>query len=199
MKRPLLRAAIVVMCVGLVGIAWAQTSSKDGYGVGEKVAPAQKEPPLPPGVKDLKWDDLIPSDWNPRRLFNELGLGKMKDGDPRADELLAKIRAEWDRAPVVKELDGASVRPPGFVVMLEGTPKGVTEFLLVPYFGACIHVPPPPSNQLVHVFPQQPVPEGVTMQAVWVSGIMKAAQANTKMGAAGYRISGAQVEKYERR
>jgi hypothetical protein len=41
----------------------------------------------------------------------------------RADELLAKIRAEWDRAPVVKELDGASVRLPGFMVMLEGTPN----------------------------------------------------------------------------
>ena len=69
----------------------------------------------------------------------------------------------------------------------------------MPYFGACIHVPPPPSNQLVHVFPQQPVAEGIAMQAVWVTGTMKAMQANTKMGSAGYRISGAQVEKYERR
>ena len=198
MRRSLLRVAIVVGLVSLVGIAGAQTS-RDGYGVGQPVAPAPKDPPLPPGTRDLKWKDLVPADWNPRRLFNELGLGRMRDGDPRADELLARIRAEWDRAPVVKELDGVRVRLAGFVVMLEGTPKGVTEFLLVPYFGACIHVPPPPSNQIVHVFPKAPVPEDLAMNAVWVTGAMKAVQATTKMGSAGYKINGAQVEKYERR
>jgi hypothetical protein len=80
-----------------------------------------------------------------------------------------------------------------------GTPKGVTEFLLVPYFGACLHVPPPPSNQIVHVFPKAPVPEDLAMNAVWVVGTMKTVQVSTKMGAAGYQIRGEQVEKYERR
>ncbi len=200
MNTLVIRAFVPMVCVTSIGFAWAQAPApgRDGYAVGEKVAPAPKQPPLPPGVRDLKWDDLVPKDWNPRRLFNELGLGAMRDGDPRADELLARIRAEWDRAPVVKDLDGTQVRLPGFVVMLEGTPKGITEFLLVPYFGACIHVPPPPSNQLVHVFPHQPVPESTAMQAVWVVGTLNAAAGRTKLGAAGYRITGARVDKYER-
>jgi hypothetical protein len=196
------RVALVVACIGVAGIAWGQApakdASKDGYAVGAPVAPGQGAP-APKGVRDLVWNDLLPKDWNPRRLLAELDLGKMKDNDPRANELLARIRAEWDRAPVVKELDGARIRLPGFVVMLEGTPKGITEFLLVPYFGACIHVPPPPSNQLVHVFPQQPVPEDLSALAVSVTGTLTIAQAHTKMGAAGYRLSGAQVEKYARR
>jgi hypothetical protein len=187
--------ALVLVAAGAVS---AQTPGREGYAVGEKVAPAPRPPALPAGVRDLTWDDLVPKDWNPRRLFNELGLGSMRDGDPRADALLARIRAEWDRAPVVKELDGAQVRLPGFVVMLEGTPNGISEFLLVPYFGACIHVPPPPANQLVHVLPRQPVPAGTAMQAVWVIGTLGAAPASTKLGAAGYRITGAQVHKYER-
>jgi hypothetical protein len=197
MTRALLRVVIVAMGVGLVGIAWAQAPHPNPWAVGDQVPAAPKEPP-PPGVRDLKWDDLLPRDWNPRRLLNEMGLGKLKDNDPRADEILAKIRAEYDRAPVVKELDGARVRLAGFAVMLEGTPKGITEFLLVPYFGACIHVPPPPANQIVHVFPQQPVPESLSSEAVWVTGTVTVTQAHTKHGAVGYRIGAAQVEKYRR-
>jgi hypothetical protein len=149
-------------------------------------------------VRDLKWDDLLPKDWNPRRLLSEMGLGKMKDNGPRADEILARIRAEYDRAPVVKELDGARVRLAGFLVMLEGTSRGVTEFLLVPYFGACIHVPPPPANQIVHVFPREPVPESLAGDAIWVTGPVTTTQAQTRHGAVGYRISAAEVEKYRR-
>jgi hypothetical protein len=49
-------------------------------------------------------------------------------------------------------LDGQNIRLPGYIVPLEVSEEGrTTEFLLVPYFGACIHVPPPPSNQIVHV------------------------------------------------
>jgi hypothetical protein len=197
MKKWLLRAAMVVMCAGAVGIAWAQMSGKDGYVVGETVPPAKKVPPAPPAVRELKWTDLLPKDWNPERLFSE--LGKFRDGDPRADALLEKIRTEWDNAPVVRELDGALVRLPGFLVMLEGTSKGVTEFLLVPYFGACIHVPPPPANQLVHVLPEQPVPESIAMDPLWVTGTLRNVYADTKMGSAGYRMTRAKVEKYTRR
>jgi len=52
---------------------------------------------------------------------------------------------------VVKELNGQKVSIPGYLLPLEITGSSVTEFLLVPYFGACIHAPPPPPNQIVHV------------------------------------------------
>ena len=54
-------------------------------------------------------------------------------------------------APVVEALNGQHVKIPGFVVPLDASGETVKEILLVPYFGACVHVPPPPSNQIVHV------------------------------------------------
>ena len=197
MKRWVVRAAVVAICAGAVGIAWAQTSGKGGQAVGEPDAPTKTVPPSPSAARELKWTDLLPKDWNPDRLFT--GLGKFRDGDPRADALLEKIRKEWDNAPIVKELDGTQVRLPGFLVMLEGNSGGVTEFLLVPYFGACIHVPPPPANQIVHVLPERPVPESMAMGPLWVTGTIRNVHADTKMGSAGYRITGAKVEKYSRR
>lgn len=197
MTRALLRGVVVMICVDLAGLAWAQSPPTHPWAVGDQVPAAPTAAP-PSGVRDLKWDDLLPRDWNPRRLLVEMGIGRMKDNDPRADEILARIRAEYDRAPVVKDLDGAHVRLAGFLVMLEGTPRGVTEFLLVPYFGACIHVPPPPANQIVHVFPREPVPESLVNDAIWVTGHVTTTAAHTRHGAVGYRISAAQVEKYRR-
>ena len=55
------------------------------------------------------------------------------------------------RTAVVKDLNGQNVRIPGYLLPLEASGDKVTEFLLVPYVGACIHVPPPPPNQIVHV------------------------------------------------
>jgi len=52
---------------------------------------------------------------------------------------------------VVPELDGKAIVMPGFVLPLEYDGKKVTELLLVPWVGACIHTPPPPPNQIVHV------------------------------------------------
>ena len=150
----------------------------------------------PPGVRDLAWDDMVPADWNPRKIFDAARFDKMVDGDPRALELMEKVRAEWDRAPVVKSLAGQKVRLPGFVVTLEGDEKSVREFLLVPYFGACIHVPPPPSNQVVHVFPAKPMAERLAMYPVWVSGTIKTGLVDTVLGSAGYRIDNAVVEEY---
>jgi uncharacterized protein len=197
MKKWMLRAALMVVCASAVGMAWAQISGKEGYVVGETVPPAKKAPPSAPAVRELKWTDLLPKEWNPERLFAD--LGKFRDGDPRADALLEKIRKEWDNAPVVRELDGTLVRLPGFLVMLEGSSKGVTEFLLVPYFGACIHVPPPPANQLVHVVPEQPVPEDIAMDPLWVTGTIRSVYVDTKMGSSGYHMTRAKVEKYSRR
>lgn len=77
--------------------------------------------------------------------------------------------AERGRA-VVEELDGKVVRIPGYLLPLEFSGKKVTEFLLVPWVGACIHTPPPPPNQIVHVKPDQPVEMTGMFVPVWVTG-----------------------------
>jgi uncharacterized protein len=150
----------------------------------------------PPGVRDLKWEELMPAGWNPRQAIDRLNLKNVGDNDPRANELLAEVRAEWDRAPVVKKLAGQKVRLPGYIVGLEGDGEGVREFLLVPYFGACIHVPAPPSNQIVHVFADRSVPDALLYEAVWITGVIELEQVDTALGSAGYRIRQATVEPY---
>lgn len=170
--------------------------AKTAPAVGDPVPRAPANKPPPSGVRDLKWEEMMPSTWNPRQTIDKLNLKGMSDNDPRANEMLAKMRAEWDRAPVVKALAGQKVRLPGYIVSLEADGKGVREFLLVPYFGACIHVPPPPSNQIVHVFAERPVPDGMLLLPVWVSGVLEIEQIDTAMGSASYQIRKAVVEEY---
>jgi hypothetical protein len=76
------------------------------------------------------------------------------------------------RTSVVEALNGQQVRIPGYFLPLELSDTKVTEFLLVPYIGACIHVPPPPPNQIVHV--RTPKKKGYSSknlyEPVWVTG-----------------------------
>jgi hypothetical protein len=117
------------------------------------------------------------------------------DTDPRARALMDEVRAVWDAAPTVAALEGAAVRLPGYVVPLEEARGELKEFLLVPYFGACIHTPPPPANQIVFVT----APPGVkfrAMETVWVSGTLHTTRQTSYMGASGYRIEAAAVDRY---
>jgi hypothetical protein len=103
-------------------------------------------------------------------------------------------------------LDGALIRLPGYLLPLEFTGKDVTEFLLVPWVGACIHTPPPPPNQIVHVRSDKPVSVGGGMFApVWVTGQLSTVGAKKSLylldGAsdvdAGYSLHASKVEPYE--
>ena len=71
-------------------------------------------------------------------------------------------------------LDGRTVHMPGYLLPLEYSGKLVTEFLLVPWAGACIHTPPPPLNQIVLVTLERPAEFNGLYQPVWVTGRMRA-------------------------
>lgn len=164
-----------------------------GGKVGDESAPRQRTS-LPPGAVEIKWEELIPKDWNPRATLDRLGVNQFQDNDPRAREIMAKIRAEWDRAPAVAALDGKTIRITGYVVTLEGDENGATEFLLVPFYGSCIHTPPPPANQVLHVFTDKPIPAAVMFNQVSVTGKMAIIAAKTGIASAGYQIRHADVE-----
>ena len=118
-----------------------------------------------------------------------------------------KLIAEVNRrnALVNKELDGAVVRMPGYALPLEQSADGVTEFLLVPYVGACIHVPPPPANQIVYVKLSTAYKVASLYEPVWITGRMttEAATRNLTLvdGDApvetGYRMDGIAIEPYK--
>ena len=102
-------------------------------------------------------------------------------------------------------LDGQTIRMPGYILPLEFSGKDVTEFLLVPYVGACIHTPPPPPNQIVHVKADKPVSNVTVFSAVWVTGRLVAMAAKKSLslvdGAAdidiGYSMRASTVEIYK--
>ena len=128
--------------------------------------------------------------------FGHAGAKSEKEAKERAMEVLQRIREEWDRAPVVERLAGERVRIPGFLVPLETNGEQISEFLLVPYFGACVHVPPPPANQIVHVKAAIPAKGLRSMDTVWITGTLRTERRDTDMGVSGYTVDGAVVEKY---
>jgi uncharacterized protein len=187
----------------------AQTSSS----AAQPAAPPQNDPSSTQGsskkseiktsahttTQEVAWAALIPPNWNPHKEFEGMDLERLKDGDPRATNLLNRMREVWDQAPINEAMDGALIRIAGYVVPLEGGKDGVKEFLLVPYFGACIHSPPPPANQIIHVLANQAVPGLRPMAAVWVQGKLQAFRHNSLMGVSGYRIEAPRVEVYTHR
>lgn len=148
-------------------------------------------------VRELQWSELIPADAPPPPP-----PVAMHDLSQLADALAAEVgpaAAQQSPAePVVKELDGVQVKLPGYIVPLEvGEDGRVTEFLLVPYFGACIHVPPPPSNQIVHAISELGVKVDELYQPFWIEGPLKVEHASSELADAGYRMEAQKIYLYE--
>jgi len=154
------------------------------------------KPTVAGSYREITWEDLVPKDWDPTKEFKQGNIGLMKDGDPRATEMLKRMREVWNNAPTNNELDGVAVRLPGYLVPLDESSNGIKEFLLVPYFGACIHTPPPPANQIILVQPQEPAKGYRSMDTVWISGTLKTLRSDSYMGSSGYRMDAAIVEPY---
>lgn len=97
----------------------------------------------------------------------------------------------------LKKLNGKLVRIPGFVVPLDDFQEEGAEFLLVPYYGACVHTPPPPPNQIVMVGMAGKKSVKLNLfDAVWMSGRLKIATVESPYGAVGYQLEGLKVEPY---
>ena len=106
---------------------------------------------------------------------------------------------------VVEELNGQQVRMAGFALPLEFSGEKVTEFLLVPWVGACIHTPPPPPNQIVYVRFDEGIESPGRFSALWVTGKMAVKAASKKLflvdGSSdigiGYSLAAGAVEPYQ--
>lgn len=134
--------------------------------------------------KELAWEDLVPKGFSAPSLDIE-HIGQAMAGPQTIN------------APVVKELDGQLIKIPGFVVPLEGDDEVVTEFLLVPYFGACVHVPPPPSNQLIHVTMPKGAPVEAMYDPIYVIGTIKTDSWQGELAQVGYTMQGTGIASYD--
>ncbi len=177
-----------------------KAEEKSGFKLGERLPAAKAKPPASPtttSYKEIKWEELVPKDWDPTKEFKDLNLANLSDSDPRAAKALEKLKEAWDNAPANPVFNGQRVRIAGFLVPVERTRDVISEFLLVPYFGACIHTPPPPSNQVIHVFPAKMVKGMNSMDPVWVNGVLEVSRSGTAMGTASYRLNADLVEAYK--
>lgn len=188
------RLAVVLACSLAMGLGGARAQSAAPIKGATKAQPA--------GPRHLLWTDLVPKGWDPmaqlRGQIKEPNVAMFNDGDPQVIEWMRQLREVWDSAPVNPEMEGVSGRLPGYVVPLDDSRKGMKSFLLVPYYGACIHSPPPPANQIVHVLSDTPIKGFQAMDTVWVHGTLQAFRGDSAMGVSGWRIQALKVERYER-
>ena len=176
----------VTRCIGLLTLTAAM-------GVGAET----------PGYNLIDWNDLMPEPWVKEMTKEMAAVGKLsnlQDNSDEANKAMAVMRKKFDEAPIVKSQLNKKVRLPGYVVPLDAERSEKREFLLVPYFGACIHTPPPPANQIVLIRPTaqskiKKLPE--SMDIVWVEGEIKEGRVATSQGVSGYLLEAVSVAPYE--
>ena len=191
MKKRSIRVLLAFLGFSMLAIgaqAFWQDSSKSPSGGDE--------------VVEISWDALVPADFKPVQSpldsMSREQINKLFDGSDDSNNQLAEIEKKMAYAPVVESLDGQQVRIPGYVVPLDfdGQTR-MKEFLLVPYYGACIHTPPPPANQVVHVVSDTSVEIGDTYDPVWAIGTISTETTLSDLAESGYRLQIDRIEPYE--
>ncbi len=153
--------------------------------------------------KTIDWNDLMPDPWVKEMTKDMAAMSKLsylQDSSDEATKAMSAIRKKLDEAPIVKTQLNKKVRIPGYAVPLDADRSDKREFLLVPYFGACIHTPPPPANQIVLVRPTaqskiKKMPE--SMDVLWVEGELKEGRVSTGQGVSGYLLEAVSIAPYE--
>lgn len=187
---------------------WTPPVAPGGFGeaghmVRYEMPEAEVMPPLPEGTADLSWADL----WADGTL--EVAAEGDRIGNPDSSQFpegstaedvmnffldLGDMRSLQPQEGAIRaELDGRRVRLAGYTTPV-GFAEDETRFLLVPELGACIHVPPPPANQIVYVEKTAGTPE--MFAAVWVTGTLRAAPVATILADVGYRLEDVTTEPY---
>lgn len=140
-------------------------------------------------LTEIGWADLIPdSGGEELEALRQLGVVQHGEMSTPFDQEKGGL--------LTKEFDGKRIRIPGYLVPLAYDGTGVTAALLVPYVGACIHVPPPPPNQLIYVTTGEPYESVGLFEPVYVTGMFGAAATATQLAEVGYALSAEEIKPY---
>lgn len=156
----------------------------------------------------IEWTDLMPADdlealMNPPDIISQIEDGSAQDsiGGLDAfssdDPLVSRFQAALTSTRVITEFANKKVKLPGFIVPLEGEDQLITEFFIVPFFGACLHLPPPPPNQILHVSFEQGIELPNLQAAFWFEGTLALKNVSNDMGASAYAMQINQIIPYE--
>lgn len=158
----------------------------------------------------INWVDLLPEK-DLKALENPPDyISDIEDGSPEdalSNKMLSALEQStmpddaYQRAlvstDVVETFNGKAIRLPGFIVPIEMNDKQeVTEFFLVPYFGACIHLPPPPPNQIVYVTSEQGILVEDIYNAYWLEGTIATSFTENEIAQSAYSMTAETVELY---
>lgn len=171
-------------------------------------ARAETSPALEAPISD--WEALLPED--ARQLRPPPVIGRSSFGPPRVPGGLiddsgsgtppnvvidhsSPLRAQqFGSSSVVEEMEGRKVALDGFVVPLESDDDGrVKELLFVSFYGACIHVPPPPPNQIIHVVLATPIDVPELWEPFHLSGTLHIAKFDADVASASYEVQAAEL------
>lgn len=155
---------------------------------------------------NIEWEDLMPA-----HILQKLEDIPMLEHDysedavdPFTDDWEDPYADAWNEiltsTEVVDAFENKIIRLPGFMVPLDvDDNQQVLSFFIVPYFGACIHVPPPPPNQLIYVADADKAPV-LTVDsmytAFWFTGRLKISEKQHEMGHAAYSMELTHMEEY---
>ncbi len=151
------------------------------------------------GYREIGWEELMPEGEEERlaQLYQQQ-MAMLYSGGPIAEGSAADTMIQIGTFNTVKELNETKIRIPGYTVPFEyGANAEITEFLLVPYYGACLHAPPPPPNQTVFAMTDEPIKLRDLAQAVWIEGTMYTQTQESELADAAYTIRVEKVETYE--
>jgi hypothetical protein len=178
----------------ILAMSWPATAAtSDADKSAAKPAAAAHVSAKPGEARKIEWEMLLPE--GERDNFSRVPPAPVHDYLGEAGGMAALQSGSVD---VNKQLDEANVTLPGFIVPLSiGKDGVVNEFFLVPYFGACIHVPPPPPNQIVYVKMAQGVKPQSMNEAYWITGKMHTTGKGTSLGMAAYSMDGSKIEIYD--
>lgn len=190
-----------------------------------KVAPEHKDNELTTAIADkevepitnfktIEWIDLMPAHHldailNPPDYFAEIEDGTVEDridssiqttikkDESTGVQELSKYQQALVSTEVIGAMDGQKIRLPGYVVPLElDENRDVLSFFLVPFFGACIHAPPPPPNQIIYVESD----EGFLLESlydpVWISGTISTQLKENDLATAAYTMKLSHFENF---
>ena len=209
MKRLIIASSLLPLCLCLAGCN-GETSSETANTNKTELAQSSSQ------AEVLRWEDLMPegedeilaelySDFyeeQEMRMIEQMTLADAARTDTNLMSLIEEGSAQDTMEQigtynVVEDLDGQSVRLPGYVVPLDfNAASEYQEFLLVPYFGACLHTPPPPPNQIVFVKSETATKITDIYEPVWIEGVMKTGKFGSDLGNSAYEITLSKLEPY---
>jgi hypothetical protein len=150
------------------------------------------------GVPEIGWEELLPEGEEERLAEMYQNQMAMLYSSPIAEGSAADSMIQIGTFNTVKELNETKVRIPGYTVPFEfGSNAEISEFLLVPYYGACLHAPPPPPNQTIFVMTDEPIKLKDLAQAVWIEGTIYTQTQESELADAAYTIKLTHIETYE--